>query len=194
MRRLLFMAVLVLTTPVFAQPVKVIDNTDCVAVNDPYPCCQDFEIGLCNNKAAWEAVKFNHQYTEVCASFWYKDDCGSDRLGTDWLVAVGSCTQQEANDGDSLPIVNCTETRSENGWCRSNLGCTELKKPWGCCTGLDTGTCPFTGSLNAPQPAACRKAWSSEIVRIWKALRQSGQRQWKAQDTPKFVVDDNPVD
>ena len=193
MQRLLFIAILLLfTAPVSAQTVEPVDNTHCIALNDPYPCCQEFEAGSCDNKAKWVPVKLRHQYTEFCASYWYEDTCASTRLGD--LFDEGVCTQQEIDAGDPLPIVTCTETRATNGWCRGDLGCTEVGAPWGCCTGLDTGTCPFGGSVNTPESAGCRKTWHHEMVRLWKAQRGSGQRQWKAQDDPAFVADDSDVD
>ena len=182
----LALSIVGLIAPVSAQMVVVIDNTDCV-IGDEHPCCPN----ACDNKAKWEPVKFKHQYIELCASFWTEDTCASTRLGD--LVAEGICTQQEVDNADPLQTVNCTENRAEAGWCRSNAGCVALDDPWGCCDDLDTGTCPYTDSPNTPEPTACRKTWQYEMVRVWKALRKDGQRQWKAEDDPPFVADDSDV-
>lgn len=138
-----------------AEPVPI-DNTTCVALNDPDPCCSDANAGSCPQKSRWPVVWFSWQITNLVEGIWSRS-CADAGDGDDagWLVdnaacvgeddpfphcigagqggGVGACTLAEHDAGTIVRAADgttqtCTSARVTSGQCDSDFEGDQVPK------------------------------------------------------------------
>ena len=169
--------ILLAFVPTLAQPAAVlIDNTACLASNDPYPCCTGSGTGTCDGKVAVSQVLKRHSMIEDCQSFWQSFTCADasidtdgDGIGDQWLVESTTCTQGEADAFAVLPTTTCNAAKQADDECRDE----------------------FDNSTIMPTVQGCRKAYTEWTRSFLKTRRNTGRSVWRTTDGTK--PDDSDV-
>ena len=174
-----------ISTVIYSQTVVEGDNSVCTANNEPYQCCSGNLTGNCEGKGIYPYVLPLNKFSEACASFWYGPKCDDEPY-----FGAEVCSLADRNAGAPLPTVTCDNDLAESGYCRANLGCAALDDPWNCCTGLNTGTCPYDGSTSTPKKSVCFKAFDLLMNPFRDGRGQAGQKLQNEQDNPPFVPEE----
>ena len=184
--RLAILAIFFFPAVLLAQQAVLIDNTACVALNDPHTCCDGLNSGTCDGKVLVQHIHTRHTMVEDCQSFWQQVTCADasidttgDGIGDQWLVETSPgandrpCTQAEA---DTVPPTSLSMTT-----------CNAAKQNDNECRGVD-----FDGSTIIPLVQDCRKAYGTWTRSFIKPRRNDGREIWRRIDAGS-PPDDNDL-
>ncbi len=173
-----------------AQPLQI-SNDDCVATNDPYPCCSGLDTGSCGQKTAWPTVWFGYTITNACEVLWDELRCDNDGDGNDvgWLVENAACTGVATpyphctGAGSGSGVGACTEAEHDAGTLIKNAAgsmqpCTAARVTAGQCDARFESTLSATGTdEDVPKLALCQKAFDRYFGQhLMKRYRDKGRK------------------
>lgn len=165
--------------------VRLVDNSECLAFEDPIKCCDGLNSGTCDGKVLVSRIMVRHAMIEDCQSFWQSLTCADTTIdtngngsGNQWLVDNGVCTQPQAdtfkrlNDPDNTFMVTCNASRQTNKECRGAKN---------------------DGSIIMPRVSDCRKLYMEWLDDHRKARRNKGRGIWKTIDAGPEDPNNDPV-
>jgi hypothetical protein len=107
-------------------------NSDCTGPGVPFACCTEFGTGTCQD-ASTASIEVPAGWTEI-----RHDSCGSDLL-----MSLAYRIVQPGDSGSTQFTWNFLGA----GQPSDSSSCTGYGAPSACCTGPETGTCPYSPFL-----------------------------------------------
>jgi hypothetical protein len=107
-------------------------NSDCTGPGVPFACCTEFGTGTCQD-ASTASIEVPAGWTEI-----RHDSCGSDLL-----MSLAYRIVQPGDSGSTQFTWNFLGA----GQPSDSSSCTGYGAPSACCTGPETGTCPYSPLL-----------------------------------------------